>query len=201
MLFRSERFLEPRPLLRALKEPLGCVLLVDEVDKADEEFEAFLLELLSDFQVSVPELGTLRASERPIVVLTSNRTRELSEALQRRCLYLWVDFPSAAKEKEILALKVPELSERLQEQVVRFVQGLRQLDLHKAPSIAETLDWARGLVALGIVELDAGALRETMGLLLKGEEDQRRAAGKIASLLGGSSGRAARKAAGGPQES
>ena len=197
----SREFLLERPLLKAISSPKRVVLLVDEVDKADEEFEAFLLELLSDFQVSVPELGTLRASERPIVVLTSNRTRELSEALQRRCLYLWVDFPPAAKEKEILALKVPELSERLQEQVVRFVQGLRQLDLHKAPSIAETLDWARGLVALGIVELDAGALRETMGLLLKGEEDQRRAAGKITSLLGGSSARAARKPAGGPQES
>ena len=179
----SREFLLERPLLKAIASPQRVVLLIDEVDKADEEFEAFLLELLSDFQVSIPELGTIRATERPIVVLTSNRTRELSEALQRRCLYLWLDFPGIEKEKEILALKVPDLPERLRAQVARFVHGLRQMELHKAPSIAETLDWARGLVALGIIDLDAAAVRETLGLVLKGEDDQRRASGKIASLL------------------
>ena len=179
----SREFLLERPLLKAIASPKRVVLLIDEVDKADEEFEAFLLELLSDFQVSIPELGTIRATERPIVVLTSNRTRELSEALQRRCLYLWLDFPGIEKEKEILALKVPDLPERLRVQVARFVHGLRQMELHKAPSIAETLDWARGLVALGIIDLDAAAVRETLGLVLKGEDDQRRASGKIASLL------------------
>ena len=179
----SREFLLERPLLKAIASPKRVVLLIDEVDKADEEFEAFLLELLSDFQVSIPELGTIRATERPIVVLTSNRTRELSEALQRRCLYLWLDFPGIEKEKEILALKVPDLPERLRAQVARFVHGLRQMELHKAPSIAETLDWARGLVALGIIDLDAAAVRDTLGLVLKAEDDQRRASGKIASLL------------------
>src|SRR5207248_6683421 len=142
----SEPFLLKRPLLQAIAhEGRAPVLLVDEIDRSDEEFEAFLLEVLSDFQVSVPELGTLRARERPVVVLTSNRTRELSEALVRRCLHLFVDFPGVEVEAEIVALKVPELDERLRVQVARFVAGLRKLELRKAPSIAETLDWARGL--------------------------------------------------------
>ena len=179
----SREFLLDRPLLHAITAPRQVVLLIDEVDKADPEFEAFLLEVLSDFQVSVPELGTLRARERPVVVLTSNRTRELSEALVRRCLHLFVDFPGAETEAEIVALKVPELDERLRVQVARFVAGLRKLELRKAPSIAETLDWARGLCALGVRELDPATVRQTLALVVKHEEDLRKAEGKVATLL------------------
>jgi len=179
----SREYLLERPLLRAITTPRRAVLLIDEIDKADEEFEAFLLELLSDFQVSIPELGTIRAQHRPVVVLTSNRARELSEALRRRCLYLWLDFPGVEKEREIVGLKVPELEPRLQEHVARFVSGLRKLDLHKAPSIAETLDWARALRALQIRELNPAAVRQTLNLVLKHEEDIRKAEGKVSSLL------------------
>ena len=179
----SREYLLERPLLRAISTPLRSVLLIDEVDKADEEFEAFLLELLSDFQVSIPELGTIRAQHRPVVVLTSNRARELSEALKRRCLYLWLDFPGVEKEREIIALKVPELDAKLQEHVARFVGGLRKLDLHKAPSIAETLDWARALRALQIRELTPAAVRQTLNLVLKHEEDIRKAESKLSSLV------------------
>jgi MoxR-like ATPase len=179
----SREYLLERPLLRATTTPRRAVLLIDEVDKADEEFEAFLLELLSDFQVTIPELGTIRAQQRPVVVLTSNRTRELSEALRRRCLYLWLDFPGPEKEREIIALKVPELEPKLQEHVARFVSGLRKLDLHKAPSIAETLDWARALRALQIKELNAAAVRQTLNLVLKHEEDIRKAEGKVSALI------------------
>jgi len=180
--FSREVLLE-RPLLAAITAPRPVVLLVDEVDKADPEFEAFLLEVLSDFQVSVPELGTIRARHRPAVVLTSNRTRELSEALVRRCLHLFVDFPGPEKESEIVALKVPDLDARLREQMARFVAGLRKLDLRKAPSIAETLDWARGLCALGVRELDASTVRQTLSLVLKHEEDLRKAEGRVSALL------------------
>ena len=179
----SAEFLLERPLLRALVAPRRVVLLIDEVDKADPEFEAFLLEVLSEFQVSVPELGTVRARERPVVVLTSNRTRELSEALLRRCLHLWVDFPGPEKEAEIVALKVPELDARLRTQVARFVAGLRKLELAKAPSIAETLDWARGLCALGVRELDSATVRQTLSLVVKHEEDLRKAEAKVGALL------------------
>ena len=179
----SRDFLLERPLSRAITAPRKVVLLIDEVDKADPEFEAFLLEVLSDFQVSVPELGTIRARERPVVVLTSNRTRELSEALIRRCLHLFVDFPGAETEAEIIALKVPELDARLREQVARFMAGLRKLDLRKAPSIAEALDWARGLCALGVRELDAATVRQTLALVVKHEEDLRKAESKVATLL------------------
>jgi MoxR-like ATPase len=179
----SREYLLERPLLRAITTPRHAVLLIDEIDKADEEFEAFLLELLSEFQVSVPELGTIRAQHRPVVVLTSNRARELSEALKRRCIYLWLDFPGIAKEREIIALKVPELEPRLQEHVARFVSGLRKLDLHKAPSIAETLDWARALRALQIKELNPAAVRQTLNLVLKHEEDIRKVDGKLSGLL------------------
>jgi MoxR-like ATPase len=185
----GREFLLERPLLRAITAPRQVVLLIDEVDKADPEFEAFLLEVLSDFQVSVPELGTIRARHRPIVLLTSNRTRELSEALVRRCLHLYIDFPGAEKEAEILALKVPDLDERLRGQVARFVAGLRKLDLKKAPSIAETLDWARGLCALGVRELDAATVRQTLSLVVKHEEDLRKADAKVSALLGGASAR------------
>jgi MoxR-like ATPase len=179
----SREYLLERPLLRAITSPRRAVLLIDEIDKADEEFEAFLLELLSEFQVTVPELGTIRATHRPVVVLTSNRARELSEALKRRCLYLWLDFPSVEKEREIVALKVPDLDPRLQEQVARFVHALRKLDLQKAPSIAETLDWARALLALNIKELNAAAVRQTLNLVLKSEEDLRKASAKTSTLL------------------
>jgi MoxR-like ATPase len=179
----SRDYLLARPLLRAITAPRRVVLLIDEIDKADPEFEAFLLEVLSDFQVSVPELGTIAARHRPAVVLTSNRTRELSEALLRRCLHLWVEFPGPEKEAEIIALKVPELDVRLRGQVARFVAGLRKLDLAKAPSIAETLDWARGLCALGIRELDAAAVRQTLALVCKHEDDLRKAESKVGALL------------------
>jgi len=179
----SREYLLERPLLRAITSPRRVVLLIDEIDKADEEFEAFLLELLSDFQVSIPELGTVRAQHRPVVVLTSNRARELSEALKRRCIYLWIEFPGVEKEREIIALKVPDLEPRLQEHVARFVNGLRKLDLHKAPSIAETLDWARALRALQIKELNPAAVRQTLNLVLKHEEDIRKAEGKVTGLL------------------
>ena len=181
----SPDFLLARPLLRAISAPRQVVLLVDEVDKADPEFEAYLLEVLSDFQVSVPELGTIGARHRPVVVLTSNRTRELSEALLRRCLHLWVEFPGPEKEAEIIALKVPDVDERLRLQVARFVAGLRKLELVKAPSIAETLDWARGLCALGIRELDAAAVRQTLSLVCKHEDDLRKAESKVSALLAG----------------
>ena len=181
--FFSDRFILPRPLLQAISAEEPCVLLIDEIDKSDTEFEAFLLEVLSDFQVSVPELGTIRARQRPVVVVTSNRTRELSEALVRRCLHLFVDFPGADTEAEIVALKVPELDERLRVQVARFVAGLRKLDLRKAPSIAETLDWARGLCALGVHELDAATVRQTLALIVKHEEDLRKAESKVSTLL------------------
>jgi MoxR-like ATPase len=179
----SREFLLERPLLRAIVAPRRVVLLIDEVDKADPEFEAFLLEVLSDFQVSVPEFGTIAARHRPAVVLTSNRTRELSEALVRRCLHLYVDFPGAEKEAEIVALKVPELEEHLRMQVARFVGALRKLELKKAPSIAETLDWARGLCALGVRELDAATVRQTLSLVVKHEEDLRKAESKVGALL------------------
>jgi MoxR-like ATPase len=169
--------------LRAIAARRRVVLLIDEVDKADEEFEAFLLEVLSDFQVSIPELGTVRAEHRPVVVLTSNRARELSEALRRRCLHVYVDFPGPAAEAEIVAHKVPGLDAALAAHVARFVAGLRKLDLRKAPSIAETLDFARALLAMDVRELDPAAVRSMSGLLLKHEEDLRKAEGKVSALI------------------
>jgi MoxR-like ATPase len=171
----SREYLLERPLLRAITAARRAVLLIDEVDKADEELEAFLLEVLAEYQVTVPELGTLTARERPIVVLTSNQRRELSEALKRRCLHLYLDFPGVEKEREIIARKVPELDEQLRARVAEFVSQLRTLGLKKAPSIAETLDWARALVALGIRELAAEPVRQTLAVLLKHEEDLRKA--------------------------
>jgi MoxR-like ATPase len=179
----SREYLLERPLLHAITAEKPVVLLVDEVDKSDEEFEAFLLEVLSDFQVSVPELGTIHAKHRPVVILTSNQARELSDALKRRCLHLYVDFPGVEKEAEILALKVPEADERLRGQVARFVNRLRKLELKKAPSIAETLDWCRALLALGISGLDAAAVRQTLSLLLKHEDDVRKTEPRLASLV------------------
>lgn len=178
----SRDYLFERPLLRAISAPRKVVLLIDEIDKADEEFEAFLLEILSDFQVSVPELGTLRALERPVVVLTSNRARELSEALRRRCLHLFIEFPGIEQERRIIELKVPDLEARLAAEAARLVNAIRKLELKKAPSIAETLDWARALLRLGVKELDTPALRATLGLLLKHEEDRARVEAKVAAL-------------------
>ena len=183
----SRAYLLERPLLHAISVPRKVVLLIDEIDKADEEFEAFLLEILSDFQVSVPELGTIHAQYRPVVILTSNRARELSEALKRRCLHLYIDFPGFEDEARIIALKVPDLDEKLRRQVARFVSGLRKLDLKKSPSIAETLDWARALVALGVKELDAPGIKRTLNLVLKYEEDIRKAEGRVGDLLRASS--------------
>lgn len=170
-LFYSESFLEPRPLLRALREPAGCVLLVDEIDKADPEFEAFLLELLSDYQISVPELGTVSANVRPMVLLTSNGTRELSDALRRRCLHLHIPYPEAALERQIVCTRVPELASHLATSLVAFVHGLRALDLKKHPAVSETLDWARTLVLLNADELGEDLVRDTLTTLLKHEED------------------------------
>ncbi len=173
--FFSMRFLLQRPLLKAILSEQPTVLLIDEIDRADAEFEAFLLEVLSDFQVSVPELGTLSAIYRPLVVLTSNNTRELSEALKRRCLYLFIDYPSIEQEMAVVRLKVPELSPKLAMQAVEMVQSLRSMDLRKSPSISETLDWAKALVALNATKLDKSTLNTTMSVLLKHENDLQRA--------------------------
>lgn len=169
--FFSNRFLLQRPLLRAILNEEPTVLLIDEIDRADAEFEAFLLEVLSDFQVSVPELGTLTAKHRPFVVLTSNNTRELSEALKRRCLYLFIDYPSLEEELAVVRLKVPDLNPKLARQAVEFVQGLRKTDMRKSPSISETLDWANALVALNSQNLDKNTLEHTLSILLKHEAD------------------------------
>ena len=171
----SEEFLLSRPLLTAIRQSEPTVLLVDETDKADVEVEGLLLEVLSDFQVTVPELGTLVAARRPFVVLTSNATRELTEALKRRCLYLHLDYPDADRERAIVLEKVPEVAEQLAEQVVRTVRALRAIELKKAPSIAETIDWARTLVTLGLDTLDATAVRTTLGVVLKHASDAARA--------------------------
>ena len=169
----SEEFLLRRPLLRAIEPREGepPVLLIDEVDRADEEFEAFLLELLSDFAVTVPEIGTLRATRPPRVILTSNRTREIHDALKRRCLYQWIEYPTAERELAILLARQPEVSRVLAGEVVRFIQRLRQADLTKVPGIAETLDWAAALTALGAQRLESGLVDDTLGVLLKYQED------------------------------
>ena len=173
--FFSMRFLLQRPLLKAILSKDPTVLLIDEIDRADAEFEAFLLEVLSDFQVSVPELGTLSANHRPLVVLTSNNTRELSEALKRRCLYLFIDYPSIEQEMAVVRLKVPELAPKLARQAVELVQNLRSMDLRKSPSISETLDWAKALVTLNASKLDTPTLETTLSVLLKHESDLQRA--------------------------
>jgi MoxR-like ATPase len=169
----TETFLIKRPLLRALEKTSERppVLLIDEIDRADEEFEGYLLELLSDFQVTIPELGTIRAAEPPIVIITSNRTREVHDALKRRCVYCWIDYPDFDKEHRIVTSKVPGASARLAEQVTAFVQELRSADLYKAAGISETLDWAAALVALDRQALDADTIEETLGVLLKNQED------------------------------
>jgi MoxR-like ATPase len=173
--FFSSRFLLQRPLLRAIQCDEPTVLLIDEIDRADAEFEAFLLEVLSDFQVSVPELGTLQAKHKPFVVLTSNNTRELSEALKRRCLYLFIDYPTVQEELAVVRLKVPDLNPKLAQQAVEFVQKLRNADMRKSPSISETLDWANALVALNAKSLDKATLEDTLSVLVKHEADLQKA--------------------------
>jgi MoxR-like ATPase len=186
----DERFLLKRPLLLALEPPGDGefagppVLLIDELDRTDEPFEAFLLEILSDFQVTIPEMGTVRAAEPPIVVLTSNRTREIHDALKRRCLYHWIGYPDAARELEVLRLRAPELSAALAEQIVRFVQRLRAADLFKLPGVAETIDWAHAILALDRIALDAETVSATLGVLLKYQDDiEKMGAAAVAEML------------------
>jgi len=174
----SREMLIERPLLQALTQPRSPVLLIDELDRADEPFEAFLLEVLAESQLSVPELGTIRAEHPPIVIITSNRTREIHDALKRRCLYAWIDYPDAARELEIIRRKAPGAGERLARQVVEFVQRARRLDLFKAPGVAETIDWANALLALDAMSLDPQSVSDTLGVLLKYQDD-------IARLEGG----------------
>lgn len=178
-------FLLARPLLRAIDPELKRprVLLIDEVDRSDEEFEAFLLEVLSDFQVTIPEIGTIRSKDRPVVVVTSNRTREVHDALKRRCLYYWIDYPTFQKELEIVRAKLPEASEKLASQVTRFVQELREMDLYKVPGVAETLDWTRALVALDKEALDEAVVEDTLGALLKYRDDVDKLRGESSRVL------------------
>ncbi len=186
--FFSENFIVPRPLLQAITAESPTLLLIDEVDKGDPEFEAFLLEVLSDFQVSVPELGTIRAKQKPLVYLTSNNSREMSDALKRRCLHLYIDYPSEELEFRILEKKVPGIGKTLIEDLVRMMQRLREMDLKKAPSISETLDWARALLALNASELDDEVVNQTLSVILKYEGDVRKAQGELAKLLAKKSG-------------
>ena len=181
----SERFLIKRPLMQALEGEKGAapVLLIDELDRTDEPFEAYLLEVLSDFQITIPEIGTVRAKEPPIVVLTSNRTREIHDAIKRRCFYHWVDYPDAARELEILKRKAPEASENLSREVVAFVQRLRKMDLFKLPGVAETIDWSKALVALDKMTLDPQTVNDTLGTLLKYQDDIVRVRGSDAERL------------------
>ena len=183
-LFGPEFLLE-RPLLKAIdpKVDRSRVLLIDEIDRSDEEFEAFLLELLSDFQITIPEIGTIRAKSKPVVVVTSNRTREVHDALKRRCLYFWIDYPTFQKELEIVRTKLPEASEKLSSQVTRFVQELRQMELYKVPGIAETLDWTRALVALDKEALDESVVEDTLGALLKYRDDIEKVRGERAKAI------------------
>jgi MoxR-like ATPase len=194
--FFSERFIVPRPLLRAISSDEPALLLIDEVDKSDPEFEAFLLEVLSDFQVTVPELGTLKAKQIPLVFLTSNDAREMSDALKRRCLHLWIDYPSEELELRILDAKVPGIDERLAREVVEVMHRVRKLDLKKTPSISETLDWARALIALNANELESELVSDTLNVILKYEGDVQKAQNELAKLL---EKKAAEKRAAAPQ--
>jgi MoxR-like ATPase len=181
--FFSERFVLPRPLLKAITSEKPVVLLIDEIDKADAEFEAFLLELLSDFQVTVPEIGTFKAKQIPLVVLTSNNAREMSDALKRRCLHLYIDFPSREQELKIIQIKVPEAADKLSEEVVSVVQSLRKLDLKKTPGISETLDWVKALTLLNVQSLDSALVDETLDTIVKYEGDVRKAQEELKEYL------------------
>ena len=181
----TEKFLLKRPLLQAIdsSHERAPVLLIDELDRADEEFESFLLELLSDFQITIPEIGTIQAEYTPLIVITSNRTREIHDALKRRCIYFWIDYPSRQKEIEIVRLKVPGIAERLAQQVVNFVQAIRQQELYKLPGVAETLDWAEALGHLNQTELDPATVEATLGIILKYQDDIDKVRGDMASEL------------------
>ena len=182
--FFSEDFLEPRPLLRALKEEAGCVLLIDEIDKSDHEFESLLLEMLSDYQLSIPEIGTVKAhpDRKPLVFLTSNNTREISDALKRRCLHLYIPFPDADLESQIVKARVPEVPEALRRQLVTFIQELRELDLKKVPAISETIDWAKTLILLHTESLDSELVKQTLNVILKFQEDIEAVTGEVQML-------------------
>ena len=182
-IFFSEKFLEPRPLLKAINSNEGSVLLIDEIDKSDDEFEAFLLEILSDYQVSVPEIGTISGKVRPVVFLTSNNTREIGDALKRRCLHLYIPFPDSTLEEKIIISRVPELDKKLRMHLVSFVQNLRELDLKKVPSVSETIDWGKSLVLLNIKTLDPVIVRETLNILLKFQSDIDTADPEIEALV------------------
>ena len=182
-IFYSDEFLEPRPLLEALRTEDGAVLLIDEIDKADQEFEAFLLELLSDYQISIPELGTVKAQSKPLVFLTSNNTRELSDALKRRCLHLYIPFPSKAIEQKIITAQVPELNDKLKHQLVEFISELRDMSLKKVPAVSETIDWARALLLLNVDNLDHEWVKTTLNLLLKFQDDIEAVEPEIHNLL------------------
>jgi len=181
--FFSDQFIVPRPLMRAITNDDPVLLLIDEVDKSDPEFEAFLLEVLSDFQVSVPEIGTFTAKQTPLVFLTSNDAREMSDALKRRCLHLYIDFPDEDLERRILAKKVPGVADRLAEELVGVMHRIRKLDLKKTPSISETLDWARALLVLNASELDEGLVKDTLSIILKYEGDIRKAESELGRLI------------------
>lgn len=183
----STEFLVSRPLLQAIQESnnQSPVLLIDEVDRSDEEFEAFLLEVLADFQISIPEIGTIRANHKPYVILTSNRTRDVHDALKRRCLYMWIDYPSFEKELEIVQAKMPEIGEQLARQICNFMQGFREVDFYKKPGIAETLDWATALVTLHKNDLDSDAVNDTLGAIFKYQEDVIRAKEEAVPMLMG----------------
>ena len=182
-IFFSDKFLEPRPLLKAVSDDEGAVLLIDEIDKSDDEFEAFLLEILSDYQVSIPEIGTIEGKVKPIVFLTSNNTREIGDALKRRCLHLYIPFPDAKLEEQIIASRVPDIEKNLKTELVNFVQNLRDLDLKKLPSVAETIDWAKSLVLLNVKSLDANLVRETLNVLLKFQSDIDAAESEIEAMI------------------
>lgn len=182
-IFFSERFVEPRPLLKALQQEDGAVLLVDEVDKSEEEFEALLLEILSDYQVSIPEIGTVRAAQVPLVILTSNQNRELSDALRRRCLHLYIPFPGTEQEVAILRARLPAIGEQLARQLAGFVERLRQLDLNKQPAISETIDWARALLLLNAQSLERELVLATLNVLLKHQADIDNVAEQVTQLL------------------
>jgi MoxR-like ATPase len=181
--FFSEQFLQTRPLLEALRSDDGVVLLIDEIDKSDDEFEAFLLEILSDYQISIPELGTVKAKKPPLVFLTSNNTREIGDALKRRCLHLYIPFPDAVRENTILQARVPELSDGLRANVVDFVQKLREMDLKKPPAVSETIDWARTVVLLNIDVLDSDFVKNTLNVLLKFKSDIETAESDLPRLM------------------
>jgi len=181
--FFSERFIVPRPLMQAISSPEPTLLLIDEVDKSDPEFEAFLLEILSDFQVTIPEIGTIKAKTQPLVFLTSNDAREMSDALKRRCLHLWIDYPSEELEVRILDRKVPNIDKRLAEEVVQLMNRIRDLDLKKTPSISETLDWARALLALNAEELEDQIVSDTLNVILKYEGDVQKAQNELSKLI------------------